>query len=576
MSETQHYTVLARKYRPSTFDDLIGQDAMVQTLRNAFSSGRIAQAYMLTGVRGVGKTTTARILARALNYSGIEGVDGPTIDMKGLGENCEAIMESRHVDVLEMDAASHTGVDNIREIIESARYKPVSARYKVYIIDEVHMLSKGAFNALLKTLEEPPEHVKFIFATTEIRKVPVTVLSRCQRFDLRRIGIDLLANHFKALSEKENIQASEDALALIARAAEGSARDGLSILDQAMAMGDGEITADTVRSMLGLADRMRVFDLIETVFKGDAGRSLELLDALYRDGAEPGQLLGDLAEAVHLMTRMKVGAVGAADQTMSEAERNKAKQMADKLSMPLLGRAWQMLLKGVGEVDSAPQPIAAVEMILVRMAYASELPPPDEIIRGLGNGSISRPPAGGGGGAHTNGGGHKMEVVAGGQRGYQPAPQIEIEQDVAVSHIPKGPKLESFEAVVAYVAEQRDIKLKLDLEDYARLVQFSQGRIELSLGSAAPKNLANDLGQKLSQWTGERWVIALSREPGQKTIAEKRNERDAANLIKIKEHPVFMEFMQHFPEAEIHKIREVKLEGIVDPDMDDPEDTEES
>ncbi len=574
MSETQHYTVLARKYRPGTFDDLIGQDAMVQTLRNAFSSGRIAQAYMLTGVRGVGKTTTARILARALNYSGVEGVDGPTVDMQGLGENCEAIMESRHVDVLEMDAASHTGVDNIREIIESARYKPVSARYKVYIIDEVHMLSKGAFNALLKTLEEPPEHVKFIFATTEIRKVPVTVLSRCQRFDLRRIGIDLLAGHFKKLSEKENIQASEDALSLIARAAEGSARDGLSILDQAMAMGNGEITADTVRSMLGLADRMRVFDLIETVFKGDAGRSLELLDALYRDGAEPGQLLGDLAESVHLMTRMKVGAVGAADQTLSEAERSKAQQMAEKLSMPLLGRAWQMLLKGVGEVDSAPQPIAAVEMILVRMAYASDLPPPDEIIRGLGNGNTSRPPSGGGNAPQTNGGGHRMEVVAGGgQRNHQPAAQTAPEPEVVVA---RGPKLDSFEAVVAYIAEQRDIKLKLDLEVYGRLVQFSHGRIELQLGPEAPKNLANDLGHKLSQWTGERWVVALSREQGQKTIAEKRNEREAANLIKIKEHPVFLEFMQHFPDAEILKIREVKLEGIADPDMDDPEETEES
>ena len=572
MSEIQHYTVLARKYRPRTFEDLIGQDAMVQTLRNAFSSGRIAKAYMLTGVRGVGKTTTARILARALNYSGVEGVTGPTIDMPTLGEHCEAIMESRHVDILEMDAASHTGVDNIREIIESARYKPVSARYKVYIIDEVHMLSKGAFNALLKTLEEPPEHVKFIFATTEIRKVPVTVLSRCQRFDLRRIGIDLLSGLFKTFSEKEGINASDDALALIARAAEGSARDGLSILDQAMAMGNGEITADTVRSMLGLADRMRIFDLIELIFKGEAGQALEKLDALYRDGAEPGQLIADMAEAVHLMTRMKVGALGAAQQTMSEAELGKIKDMSTRMSIALLGRAWQMLLKGIGEVESAPQPIIAVEMIVVRMAYAADLPPPDAIARGLGHGNNASNPSGNprSGGPQNNGGGHKMEVIAGGGRSAplaEPSPDQNIE-------VARGPRFETFEQVVAYIAEQRDIKLKIDLEIYVRLVRFKHGHIEVQIDPGAPANLANDLSQKLSQWTGERWIIALSRETGQKTIAERRNEREAANLIKIREHPIFLEFMKHFPDAQIHKVKEVKLQGIMNPDMDDTESSE--
>lgn len=575
MSETEHYTVLARKYRPSTFDDLIGQDAMVQTLRNAFTSGRIAQAYMLTGVRGVGKTTTARILARALNYSGVDGVDGPVIDMPQPGEHCQAIMESRHVDVLEMDAASHTGVDNIREIIESARYKPVSARYKVYIIDEVHMLSKGAFNALLKTLEEPPEHVKFIFATTEIRKVPVTVLSRCQRFDLRRIGIELLANHFKKISELESINAHEDALSLIARAAEGSARDGLSILDQAMAMGNGEITADTVRAMLGLADRMRVFDLIEAVFKGEAGGMLEQLDALYRDGAEPSQLLSDLAETVHLMTRIKVAGIGASDQTMSEAERNKAKEMAEKLSIPLLGRAWQMLLKGINEVDSAPQPIAAVEMVLVRMAYTADLPPPDEIIRGLGHGSKGQGAPAGGGAPQGGNGGARMEVVAGGGRPQAVSQPVTHPVSVQAQQVVQGPRFESFEDVVAYVGEKRDIKLKIDLEVYARVVQFRHGHIELQLGPEAPGNLANDLGARLSDWTGERWIVALSREAGGKTIAERKSEQHAENLAKIKAHPVFQDFMKHFPEAEIHRIREVKMEGLTDPDMVDPdEDTE--
>ena len=387
---------LARKYRPKTFAELIGQDAMVQTLRNAFASGRIAQAYMLTGVRGVGKTTTARLIARALNYVGPGGDRGPSLDMEQEGEHCRAILESRHLDVVEMDAASHTGIDDIRDLIDSAHYKPNTARYKVYIIDEVHMLSKQAFNGLLKTLEEPPEHVKFIFATTEARKVPVTVLSRCQRFDLRRIEIEALTAHLARVAEAEGASAERAGLVLIARAAEGSVRDALSILDRAIAHGAGKVDTDTVRGLLGLADRARIFDLLETVLKGDAGKALALLAALNRDGAEPAQIMADLAEAVHATTRLKVGGTEAGDFTANEAEQARAAALAHALSMPVLARSWQMLLKGHEEVRSSPRPLAAADMVLVRLAYAADLPSPGELARRLADGperSVETKPA---------------------------------------------------------------------------------------------------------------------------------------------------------------------------------------
>ncbi len=382
------YVVLARKYRPQSFEHLIGQEAMVKTLRNAFAAGRIAQGYMLTGVRGVGKTTTARILARALNYAA-EGVDAPLIDMPGLGRHCAEIMESRHPDVVEMDAASNTGVDDVREIIENARYKPILARYKVFIIDEVHMLSKGAFNALLKTLEEPPEHVKFIFATTEIRKVPVTVLSRCQRFDLRRVDVPALADHFKRIVDNEGAEAEDEALTLIARAAQGSVRDGLSILDQAIAYAPGTVTAAAVRNMLGLADRGRIFDVLDCLFAGDAAGALKALSALHHDGGDPIQILADLAEAVHATSRVKVVGDKAAAEDLSAEERRRASALASRLSVALLSRAWQMLVKGLEEAGRAPDPLAAADMVLIRIAYTADLPSPDDIIRTLGGGSVS-------------------------------------------------------------------------------------------------------------------------------------------------------------------------------------------
>ena len=382
------YRVLARKYRPSTFADLIGQDAMVRTVSNAFETGRIPQAWILTGVRGVGKTTTARILARALNYELPDGsITAPMIDMPVLGVHCQAIMESRHLDVIEMDAASHNSVDDVRQINEAIRYAPVSARYKVYILDEVHMLSGAAFNALLKTLEEPPPHAKFVFATTEIRKVPITVLSRCQRFDLRRVDAELLVKHLQGIAEKEGLTAEPAALAMIARAAEGSVRDALSLFDQAIAHAAGPVRAEDVRQMLGLADRARVIDLFEALMRGDLARALIEVRDQYDTGADPAMVLGDLAEFTHFVTRVKIVPALADDVSLTETERTRGRAFAAKLSMRVLARTWQMLLKGMEEVAAAGRPLAAAEMVLVRIAYAADLPTPDEVLRSLGEGA---------------------------------------------------------------------------------------------------------------------------------------------------------------------------------------------
>src|SRR5471030_376842 len=397
------YRVLARKYRPASFPNLIGQDAMVRTISNAFESGRIPQAWILTGVRGVGKTTTARILARALNYELPDGsVTAPTTDMPKLGMHCQAIIDSRHPDVLEMDAASHNSVEDVRQINDAIRYAPMSARYKVYILDEVHMLSGAAFNALLKTLEEPPPHAKFIFATTEIRKVPVTVLSRCQRFDLRRVDAALLIKHLEGIAAKEKIEVEPAALALIARAAEGSVRDSLSLFDQGIAHAAGPVRAEDVRQMLGLADRVRVVDLFEALMKGDIPAALKELREQYDIGADPGVILSDLAEFTHFVTRVKVVPSVADDVSLSEAERVRGRDFATQLSMRVLSRTWQMLLKGVSEVQGSGRPVAAAEMVLVRIAYAADLPTPDEVIRSLSdNGAAPARPAGNGGATST-------------------------------------------------------------------------------------------------------------------------------------------------------------------------------
>jgi len=602
------YVVLARKYRPQSFDDLIGQEAMVRTLRNAFASGRIAQAYMLTGVRGVGKTTTARIIARALNYE-TDTITAPTIDMPVLGKHCAEIMESRHPDVIEMDAASNTGVDNIRELIESARYKPIIARTKVFIIDEVHMLSKGAFNALLKTLEEPPEHVKFIFATTEIRKVPVTVLSRTQRFDLRRVDVPELSAHFAGIVGKEGATAEDDALALISRAAGGSVRDGLSLLDQAIAMGEGRVGAETVRAMLGLADRGRIFDLLEHVFRGDAKAALLSLDELHRDGAEPVQLIADLAEAVHAAARIKAVGPEAGGAGMSAEERRRAATIAGRLSTPLLSRAWQMLLQGGEETGKAANPRAAAEMVLIRLAYTADLPSPDEVIRMLGGeGALARSgkPAPAGDGAGRDAPLNSAETIErtaaappsafaaasqpSSEAGILPAAAsdrpipfeddggaygayadddgfgFDAEYDTSLDELAGPPPSaapagladpRSFAEVIALVGERRDMMLKMHLEDRVSLVKFdaAAGAIDLFLLPGAPPQLANELREKLNNWTGRKWVVVLSKEKGERPFGEMRREREAAEIEALKSHPAVKALLEQFPDAKIADIR---------------------
>jgi DNA polymerase-3 subunit gamma/tau len=542
------YVVLARKYRPETFDDLIGQDAMVTTLKNAFATDRIAQGFMLTGVRGVGKTTTARILARALNYSKSGLPDRPTTEMDGYGQHCVEIIQSRHPDVIEMDAASNTGVDNIRELIESAHYKPLVARFKVFIIDEVHMLSKGAFNALLKTLEEPPPHVKFIFATTEVRKVPVTVVSRCQRFDLRRVDVPLLVEHFRSIVANEGAVAEEEALALIARAAEGSVRDGLSILDQAISMGGGMVTSQAVRAMLGLADRGRIFDLLEHLFGGAAGDAIEALGRLHRDGAEPGQIIADLAEAVHLTTRVKIAGEAIAGEALSAQEKRRAAALAGRLSVPILSRAWQMLLKGFDEATHAPSPLAAAEMVLIRIAHTADLPSPDEIIRALGDGSEARPAA---------------RSAAGAPPGPEPRGTLNYGQSSPAVEAPGtsrngGAVPKTFAEIVELAGKRRDAKLKVHLEEHVRLVRFEPGQLEVQLLDGAPRGLANELSEKLGQWTGQRWVVALSREQGERPLADVRREEEAAALAELKAHPAVRAVLDAFPGAEVQDVRPLR------------------
>jgi DNA polymerase-3 subunit gamma/tau len=584
------YVVLARKYRPQSFDDLIGQEAMVKTLRNAFASGRIAQAYMLTGVRGVGKTTTARIIARALNYE-TDTVKAPTIDMPVLGRHCAEIMESRHLDVMELDAASNTGVDNVREIIGIAQHAPSIARTRVFIIDEVHMLSKGAFNALLKTLEEPREHVKFIFATTEIRKVPVTVLSRTQRFDLRRVDVPELSAHFTKIVASEGATAQADALALIARAAEGSVRDGLSLLDQAIAMGEGAVRSETVRAMLGLADRGRIFDLLEHVFRGDAKAALASMDDLHRDGAEPVQLLADLAEAVHASARVKAVGAEAGSEVLSAEEKRRASTIAGKLSTPLLSRAWQMLLKGGEETGKASNPRAAAEMVLIRLAYTADLPAPDEVIRLLGGeGVLARSgkpaPAGNDGARDAPLNKHSpaqpdrampaAPPVASAPEAKAPPP-IEIEEDdpgfdpdyeasfgdVLPDDDAPAPGMladpRSFDEVVALAGSRRDMMLKLQLEDRVSLVKFdyTAGSIDLFLLPGAPPQLANELREKLNAWTQRKWVVVLSKAAGDRPRGEVRRECEAAELEALKAHPAVKAILEQFPDAKIAEVREL-------------------
>ncbi|WP_371422047.1 DNA polymerase III subunit gamma/tau [Tardiphaga sp.] len=564
------YRVLARKYRPTTFEDLIGQEAMVRTVSNAFEAGRIPQAWILTGVRGVGKTTTARILARALNYELPDGsVKGPTIHMPVPGLHCQAIMESRHIDVLEMDAASHTGIDDVRQITDGVRYAPSSARYKVYIIDEVHMLSEKAFNAFLKTLEEPPEHAKFVFATTEIRKVPVTVLSRCQRFDLRRVDADVLMTHLGNIAAKEQVEIEPEALAAIARAAEGSVRDSLSLLDQAIAHAAGTVRADDVRQMLGLADRTRVIDLFESLARGDIAAAFKEFRDQYDTGADPVVVLSDLAEFVNFITRIKVVPATADNLALGETERVRGREFAAKLSMRVLSRMWQMLLKGITEVQGATRPAAAAEMVLVRIAYVADLPTPDEAIRMLDQNGGSSPMISGNGGGRAapssvpsaslpsaqmpsamptmSSSASRGPTMQRGSAEPSPRPQVGMADAPPAAVL----KISTFPELVALAGEKRDLMVRGALEADVRLIKIEDGRLELAMERTASRTLINDLSRKLEQWTGRRWAVIVSNEQGQPTLRDQQLEQKNERQRAAEADPRVKEVLARFPRAKV-------------------------
>lgn len=558
MSDTtnQSYQVLARKYRPETFVDLVGQDAMVRTLKNAFAADRIAQAFIMTGIRGTGKTTTARIIAKGMNCISPDGQGGPTTDPCGVCEHCSAIIEGRHVDVMEMDAASRTGVDDIREIIDSVHYRAASARYKIYIIDEVHMLSTNAFNALLKTLEEPPAHVKFIFATTEIRKVPVTVLSRCQRFDLRRIEPEVMIALMRKIASAEAAEITDDALALITRAAEGSARDATSLLDQAISHGAGETTADQVRAMLGLADRGRVLDLFEAIMRGDASAALSELGAQYSDGADPMAIMRDLAEITHWISVVKITPDAADDPTISPDERARGATLSEQLAMRVLTRMWQMLLKALDEVAQAPNSMMAAEMAIIRLTHVADLPSPEELIKKLQNSSPPPvPPSGGTSGVSagivTNAQSNTMVTSAstGGPTASLGSAQPATKTVSALAHYA------TFDAVVDLVRSQRDVKLLVEVESCIRLVSYQPGRIEFTPTSDAPSDLSQRLGGALQRWTGARWAIILSNMGTAATITEDRTAAEDAIKAEAQQHPLMQAAIASFPNAKIIDIR---------------------
>ncbi|MEM6322773.1 MAG: DNA polymerase III subunit gamma/tau [Pseudomonadota bacterium] len=559
---SQAYQVLARKYRPETFADLVGQDAMVRTLKNAFAADRIAQAFVLTGIRGIGKTTTARIIAKGMNCVGPDGTGGPTTEPCGECEHCRAIAEGRHVDVMEMDAASRTGVGDIREIIDSVNYSASSARYKIYIIDEVHMLSKSAFNALLKTLEEPPAHVKFIFATTEIRQVPVTVLSRCQRFDLRRIEPEEMLALLAKIAKAEGGQIEEQALRLIVRAAEGSARDATSLLDQALSHGAGETSADQVRAMLGLADRGRVLDLFDHIMRGDAAAALAELSAQYADGADPLAVLRDLAEITHWLSITKITPEAADDPTVSPDERIRGTDMATRLPMRTLTRTWQMLLKSLDEVAGAPNAMMAAEMAVIRLTHVADLPSPEDLVRKLKDVPAPQP-----GAPQPTAPGAPPPQKQPTAKAPPPSPGARAvlthatssDGNARVAHAVEPDqalaRYGQFDQVVDLIRANRDVKLLVEVENSLKLVKYSPGRIEFEPAENAPTDLAARLASRLQSWTGVRWAVSIVGTGGGETITQKRDAARLALEHAAKTHPLVKAVFDAFPNAKITEIR---------------------
>ena len=558
VNEMNSYKVLARKYRPETFKDLVGQAAMVQTLKNAFDADRIAQAFILTGIRGTGKTTTARIIAKGLNCIGLDQKGGPTVEPCGKCSNCTAIIEGNHVDVLEMDAASRTGVDDIREIIESIYYKASSGRFRVYIIDEVHMLSNNAFNALLKTLEEPPKHVKFIFATTEIRKVPVTVLSRCQRFDLRRIEPEEMIALLQRIAKSEGVNVSEDAFRMITRASEGSARDATSLLDQAISHGGGGSDAKHVRDMLGIADRGRVLDLFKMIMQGDAAAALTELNSQYSDGADPIVVLKDLAEITHWISVSKITPDMNEDPTITLDERTRGIELSKTLSMRALTRMWQMLVKSLGEITIAPSPIMAAEMIIIRLTHAADLPPTDELIKTIesklrpdrNEKKIENPQK------PLDTSSANNELAKAKHNNYSNLKiATAVDEEVGIFNYMK------FDHVLGLIKQKRDVKLLIDIESGLRLVSYRPGYIEFTPTDLAPANLAQRLSNRLKEWTGIRWAVSVVQDGEAQTIIEKK-ERNAKELeTEAYSHPFVKEALVQFPAARIvNVISRKKLE----------------
>ena len=531
------YRVLARKYRPDTFSELIGQDALVRTLGNALSLGRLAHAFVLTGVRGIGKTSTARLLAKGLNCIGADGNGDATLEPCGQCEPCKSIAAGRHVDVLEIDAASHTGVDDAREIIEGVGYRPVSARYKIYIIDEVHMMSKSAFNALLKTLEEPPDAVKFIFATTEIRKVPVTILSRCQRYDLRRVPAAMLAEHLGMICQRESIAADEDALAAIARAAEGSVRDALSLLDQAAAMTADKLTNDMVADMLGRPGRRESQTVLTAALAGDASSALAAFHAAYSRGAEPEMLVTDLLDLIHLASMQ---AAGGSDDALIESEREMIAGLAGS-GIARLGRAWQLLLKGHGELGKAPNPAAACEMLIIRLAHTAHMPTPGELMQKLPKTSPS--PA-------TSASPAPAAPASSAPISSAPAAPVEAAAIETSVNMPN-----SLGEIVALAETNGEMLLAARIRNHVKLVSLKPGNLQIGLVGAAPDQLAGDIARYLSQWTGQRWLVSLSESGGAQTLAEEQRDADDKLRDTIASEPLVAQILDIFPGASIDEIK---------------------